>query len=161
MCRNPAGSYSLSATAEPGLEEWLGFQPQRGRGRAFQAQGRICHTRVQVCSQDLSRELRKWGRGEDGDAGGPRVGKFLNCRWTASLANPTKIVWSQWWERAPEREFALNEGLQALHHWRKELFRSLVAEGKADSIQGRLPLWGFVVKERAGSTLNIVRKTGA
>ena len=52
-------SCSLSATAEPGLEEWLGFQPQRGRGRAFQAQGRICHTRVQVCSQDLSRELKK------------------------------------------------------------------------------------------------------
>lgn len=152
MCRSPAGSCSLSTTVEPGLEEWLGFQPQTGRGRAFQAQGRIRHTRAQVCSQGLSRELRKWGGG-DGDAGRPRAGKFLNCRWAASPANPTKTAWSQWWERAPEREFALNEGLQALHHWRKQLFGSLVAEGKADSIQGRLPLWGFVVKEKEQAQL--------
>lgn len=48
--------------------------------------------------------------------------------------------------KSPEREFAL-------HYWRKELFGSLVAEGKADSIQGRLPLWGFVVKERERAQL--------
>lgn len=42
------------------------------------------------------------------------------------------------------------------------MFGSLVAEGKAGSIQGRLPLWGFVVKEKQQAQLgrNTVRKTG-
>ena len=60
--RSPTGSCSLSATVESGLEEWKkNFDRQRSRGRAFQAQGRLCNTRAQVCSQVLSSP----GGGED------------------------------------------------------------------------------------------------